>query len=115
MRQTSDRPSSCPMDSAETVRRYFIENRSRLIDIAAYLDRVDRSGNPEAGREDFRLRAFRRALEELVRSEAPGQASRVERIQTLLSDPTLEPLESLDQKSASGAFGGTAAKDSNCC
>lgn len=40
---------------------YFMDARSKLIDIAAFLDRVDRG----EGEADFRLAAFRKALEEL--------------------------------------------------
>src|SRR5262245_45914765 len=37
---------------------YFMDARSKLIDIAAFLDRADRA----EGKEDFRLIAFRAAL-----------------------------------------------------
>src|SRR5262245_29267097 len=39
---------------------YFMEARAKLIDIAAFLDRVDCA----QGEADFRLKAFRKALEE---------------------------------------------------
>ena len=38
-----------------------MEARSKLIDLAAFLDRVDRG----EGEADFRLNAFRQALKEL--------------------------------------------------
>ena len=44
---------------------YFMDARSKLIDIAAFLDRVDRG----EGEPDFRLAAFRKALEELQHGE----------------------------------------------
>ena len=37
---------------------YFIDARFRLIELAAFLDRVDRADGPA----DFRLEAFRKAL-----------------------------------------------------
>jgi hypothetical protein len=44
---------------------YFMDARSKLIDIAAFLDRVDRGeGDP-----DFRLEAFRKALTKLQLGE----------------------------------------------
>ena len=37
---------------------YFMEARSKVIDLAAFMDRVDRAN----GDEDFRMQAFRDAL-----------------------------------------------------
>lgn len=83
---------------SQLVDEYFIENRTRLLDIAAFLDRLDRAGDPADA--DFRVRAFREALRVVCKESAP----RVERIQMIFSDPTTEPLPGLDQKSARGAF-----------
>src|SRR5690606_26875866 len=88
-----------PRSGTGLIDEYFIENRTRLLDVAAYLDRLDRSGDP-AVRTDFRMRAFSEALEALV----SGGAGRVERIQMIFSDPTTEPREALDQKGAKGAY-----------
>ena len=94
-----------PKTGRQLVDEYFIENRTRLLEIAAFLDRLDRSDTSLVDR-DFRVRAFRDALRLL--DEAPdgadGAQTRVERIQHLLSDPTTEPLERLDMKSARGAY-----------
>lgn len=87
-----------PKSERELVDEYFIENRTRLLDIAAYLDRLDRAGGGE--RPDFRMRAFREALQVLCSGDYP----RTERVQMVLSDPTSEPLEALDAKSARGAY-----------
>ena len=93
-----------PKTGRELVDEYFIENRTRLLEIAAFLDRLDRSDRSLVDR-DFRVRAFRDALRLLDAPPAPGETStRVERIQHLLSDPTTEPLEKLDTKSARGAY-----------
>lgn len=89
----------CPMDKRQLVDEYFIENRTRLLDLAAFLDRLDRS-NQNGQADDFRMLAFRQGLRELL-SEEPG---RIERVQMLLSDPTAEPREKLDRKGAFGAF-----------
>ena len=40
---------------------YFLDARARLIDIAAFMDRVDRAG----GETDFRYNAYREALKAL--------------------------------------------------
>lgn len=88
-----------PRSGTGLIDEYFIENRTRLLDVAAYLDRLDRSGDP-AVHTDFRMRAFREALEVLCSNE-PG---RVKRIQMIFSDPTTEPRPTLDQKGAKGAY-----------
>jgi hypothetical protein len=86
-----------PMTAPEIVDEYFIENRTRLLEIAAFLDRLDRVDAAGPAR-DFRITAFREALEALAGPD------RLMRIQLLLSDPTTEPLERLDRKSALGAY-----------
>ena len=90
---------ACPMNRAQAIDEYFIENRTKLLDVAAFLDRLDRTEN-ESGEDDFRMAAFREALTVLC-SRAPG---RVQEIQMILSDPTTEPMETLVQKSACGAY-----------
>ena len=93
-----------PKTGRELVDEYFIENRTRLLEIAAFLDRLDRTDTSLVDR-DFRVRAFKEALRLLEDRPAAGEPrTRVERIQELLSDPTTEPLERLDMKSARGAY-----------
>jgi hypothetical protein len=87
-----------PRTGPQLVGEYFIENRTRLLDVAAFLDRLDRA--EDGGAADFRMRAFREALAVLCTEASP----RVDRIQMIFSDPTPEPLEALDQKSARGAY-----------
>lgn len=93
-----------PKTGRELVDEYFIENRTRLLEIAAFLDRLDRT-DPRLADHDFRVRAFREALALLgdVPTDGAALSTRVERIQLLLSDPSTEPLEQLDLKSARGA------------
>ena len=87
-----------PLSARELVDEYFIENRTRLLELAAFLDRLARA-DPGYAATDFRMQAFHEALALL---NAP--ADRLDRIQMLLSDPTTGPLESLDRKSAIGAY-----------
>lgn len=94
-----------PLDGAALVDEYFIENRTRLLEIAAFLDRLDRT-DAAHGRSDFRMKAFAEAIAALSGSE-----DRVTRIQLLLSDPTTTPLERLDRKSALGAYDRWAVED----
>jgi hypothetical protein len=90
--------SRSPLSPKDVVDEYFIENRTRLLEIAAFLDRLDRT-DPGYAERDFRMQAFTDAVAAL--SEGAG---RLERIQLLLSDPTTEPLGALDRKSAFGAY-----------
>lgn len=83
------------MKRTELLDLYFVEARARLLDIAAFLDRVERGDGPE----DFRLEAFRRALREL---EEPG-ADRARRVLMALSDASTEPAERAMGKGACGA------------
>jgi len=77
---------------------YFMENRARLIDLAAFLDRVDRG----CGEADFRLDAFKQALREL----SGAQPERAKKVLLALSDPTSEPIEKAPGKGAVGAWPG---------
>ena len=91
-------PPGCPLSGPQIVDEYFIENRTRLLEIAAFLDRLDRTGAASAG-NDFRMKAFTEAVDALA-----GPGERLTRIQLLLSDTTTGPLERLDRKSARGAY-----------
>ena len=88
-----------PKTGRELIDEYFIETRHRVIEIAAYLDRLDRAGDPSTA-DDFRSRALRDALAVLCEGAFP----RADRIQMIFSDPTTEPRAELDQKAAKGAF-----------
>ena len=90
--------SRSPLTPREIVDEYFIENRTRLLEIAAFLDRLDRADPGFAGK-DFRMKALDEALAAM--SQGSG---RLERMQMLFSDPTTEPLGALDRKSAFGAY-----------
>jgi hypothetical protein len=88
------------MTTRQIVDEYFLENRARLLDIAAFLDRLDRSGDGENPGADFRMEAFRRALG-ILTGAGP---SRAREIQMVFSDPSIEPRERLDRKAAYGAY-----------
>ena len=90
---------TCLLSQRQLVDEYFIEMRAKLLDVAAFLDRLDRSIERNA-EEDFRMVAMQLALRML--SEAASD--RVYSLQMLFSDATTEPLAKLDHKSAFGAF-----------
>ena len=50
-----------PSEKQNSVDLYFMEARAKLIDIAAFMDRVERDGLTE----DFRYQAFKEAMEAL--------------------------------------------------
>lgn len=77
---------------------YFMDARARLIDIAAFLDRVDRA----PGEADFRLAAYHQALKEL----GSGEPDRARKILLAFSDPTTDPIPAAEGKGACGAWSG---------
>jgi hypothetical protein len=81
---------------------YFMDARAKLIDVAAFLDRVDRA----EGEADFRYAAFRNALAELER----GEPTRAKNVLLSLSDPTAEPIAKAPGKGACGAWPGAKSE-----
>ncbi len=77
---------------------YFLEARSKLLELAAFLDRVDRA----PGEGDFRIAALREAINVLQ----SNQPDRAEKVLLALSDPTMEPLPQAPGKGAVGAWPG---------
>ena len=84
------------MTRNELLDLYFMDARAKLIDLAAFLDRVDRG----TGDADFRLAAFREAMKEL----SGGEPARARAVLVSLSDPTVEPIEKSPGKGAVGAW-----------
>ena len=91
-----DTKSTNPMTQGEVIDQYFLEHRAKVLDIAAFLDRVDRCESKE---QDFRMIAIRKCIEELLSTDS----GRTERILLLLSDQSNEPVDVADTKGASGA------------
>lgn len=90
------------MTRQQILDQYFMDARYKLIELAAFLDRVERA----EGDEDFRIHAFLQALQELDRT---GQ-DRARRVLTAFSDPTQEPIPAATTKAACGAWPGTKPK-----
>jgi hypothetical protein len=78
---------------------YFLDARHKLIELAAFLDRVERAD----GKDDFRLKAFRAALGELT----TGKKQKAKNVLFAFSDPTTKPTIKAVGKDAVGAFPGT--------
>ena len=87
---------TCPMSQREVIDTYFLEHRAKVLDIASFLDRIDRCEDDQI---DFRITALRQSIEELLTQ----QPDRTERILHILSDQTNDPIDSAGIKDASGA------------
>jgi hypothetical protein len=75
---------------------YFLDARHKLIELAAFLDRVERAAGPD----DFRAKAFRGALAKL-NGRKKGRAKAV---LLAFSDPTTKPVAKAAGKGATGAY-----------
>ena len=73
----------------------FMDSRSKLIDLAAFLDRVQRAGQEE----DFRVQALKNALT-LLSQDKPQRAKDV---LLSFSDPSTEPIAKVTMQGAIGA------------
>ena len=80
---------------------YFMDARAKLLDLAAFMDRVDRA----EGEEDFRMKAFRQTLAVLN-----AKKDRAEKVLLSLSDPSKEPIAAATTKAASGAYPGNSKR-----
>jgi hypothetical protein len=83
-----------PYENKSMMDLYFMDARSKLIDIAAFMDRVERSGETD----DFRYRELVKALGALRGSD------RAETVLNMLSDPSAAPIEKAGAGPAVGAF-----------
>lgn len=77
---------------------YFVDARHKLIDLAAFIDRVERA----KGDDDFRMKVFREALGELSK----GNKQRAKEVLLAFSDPTTAPIAKAPGKGAVGAYPG---------
>ncbi|MBT0665822.1 hypothetical protein KI809_16045 [Geobacter pelophilus] len=90
------------LNATEILDLYFIENRARLLDIASFLDRIDRYEGSDEAKADFRYQALVNAAKLLHNSDT----GRTVAIQNSFSDPSTEPLESAIGLKAVGAWDG---------
>lgn len=77
---------------------HFMEARSKLLELAAFLDRVERA----TGAPDYRIKGLQSALPLLLKDGT-------ERVATILhhwSDPTINPADKAETKAASGVWSG---------
>jgi len=93
---------NCPAVRSKVIDLYFMEHRAKVLDIAAFLDRLDRAED-DLGHEDFRVKGLRDAIGILL----DGQGERARRVLDSFSDPTEAPLDSAaGMKGAYGVYPG---------
>jgi len=73
-------------DAIEVLDHDFLETRSKLLEIAAILDRIDRAPARHGEHPDPRLGQMRRALEALL-EPGPDRAETIQRIFSLEYNP----------------------------
>jgi hypothetical protein len=98
-RHSSADPPAMP-SKQEILDLQFIDARHKLLDLAAFLDRIDR----HPGGEDFRIVAMKNALPILL----ANRTDRTRAILEALSDPTSEPVP---EATLQGAFGAHPTSD----
>ncbi len=76
----------------------FMDARSKLIDLAAFLDRVQHAGQED----DFRVAALKEAVTKLHH----GEPDRARQVLLVFSDPTTEPVPRAAMQGAIGAWKG---------
>ncbi|HSY74536.1 MAG TPA: hypothetical protein VK810_03620 [Dongiaceae bacterium] len=84
------------MTKQQVLDLYFLDARHKLIELAAFLDRVERAN----GKEDFRLKSFRAALTKLDGKKK----NKAKSVLLAFSDPTTKPIAKATSKGAVGAF-----------
>ena len=89
-------PDWTPPTNVNLVDLGFMDSRSKLIDLAAFLDRVQRAGQDG----DFRVQALKNALALLSKDEP----QRAKEVLFSFSDPSAEPIDKATMQGAIGAF-----------
>lgn len=87
------------MTKQQVLDLYFLNARHQLIEVAAFLDRVERAD----GKDDFRLKSFHAALTKLGGKEK----HKAKALLLAFSDPTKRPVAKAAGNSACGAYAGS--------
>jgi len=92
----SSESETCPLTRVQVLDRYFLEHRAALLDLAAFLDRLDRARPDAYQGATYRETAIQGAIDIL----SDGHGERAKRIQQILSDSSDEPAESASDTAA---------------
>jgi len=85
------------MKKTEIQDLYFMDSRFNLLEIASFLDRVERS----EGNADYRDEAFRKAITDMM--NPPEGLTRTQAVHHAFSDHSDQPLEKATIQFANGA------------
>jgi hypothetical protein len=96
-----------PMTATQALDLYFLDNRARMLEIASFLDRIDRYDGAAEAMADFRYRSFRKALAAILEAKQ----DRTRKVQELLSDITTDPIERVVDGKAYGAWKGVDSEN----
>ena len=77
-----------PLPADQALERYFLEARSKLLDLAGILDRIGR-GQGAGLANDARLERIRQALE-ILQDPSGGRAERIQKVFSLEYDQAWE-------------------------
>jgi hypothetical protein len=88
-------------DSAQVLDRDFLESRSKILELAASLDRIDRAPAKHGEHPDPRLGHIRQALDALTHP-GPDRAETIQRIFSLEYDPSWQERMEVGRKRSRG-------------
>lgn len=78
-----------PLPAKDALDRHFLEARSRLLDVAAILDRIGRGQGADGASDDPRMEKIRQALE-VLHDRSGGRAERIQQVFSLEYEPGWE-------------------------
>jgi hypothetical protein len=73
-----------PLSASDALNQYFLEARSKLLDLAAIFDRIDRGTGPKS--DDIKRLQLHQALT-ILNEPTLGRAERVQQLFSLPYDP----------------------------
>lgn len=78
-----------PLPASKALDAFFLEARSKILDLAAIFDRIGRGKESAAVAADLRMEKIRKALD-ILEDESGGRAERIQKIFSLDYDATWE-------------------------
>ena len=78
-----------PLPAAKALDQFFLDTRSRLLDVAAILDRIGRGTDAQVAEADPRMARIHQAIE-ILGDQSGGRAERIKKIFSLDYDPNWE-------------------------
>src|SRR5438105_9642420 len=91
-------PTITPLPAGKALEAYFLEARSKLLDLAGVLDRISRGDGVAGSATDPRLGKIRQALE-ILQDTSGERAERIQQVFSLTYDPAWDRPESSSPRS----------------